>query len=149
MGEKFLKLTGMSVGAFLAMLLAVNWQEILPAGEWVVNQLDQATKELPGGKLGPVLALLFGMAAWAVAVIHKEIFKSRPQTWGDLCALGTGIGVMYVIYQTLGDGTSKQLGLSFLFGWGMGLTAILGARLGWNMVAKPKEAPKGDGNVSG
>lgn len=139
MGEKFLKLTGMSIGAFLAMLLAANWREVMPAAEWIVNQLDQLTSELPGGKLGPVLALGFGMAAWGVAVVHKDIFKSRPQTWGDLCALATSVGVMYVIYQTLGDGTSKQFGLSFLFGWGMGLNAIIGARLGWNLVAKPKE----------
>lgn len=140
LGEKFLKLTGMSLGAFLAMLLAVNWQEIVPAAEWLLNLLDQMTNELPGGKLGPILALVFGMAAWGVAVAHKEIFKSRPQTWGDFCAWATGVGVMYVIYLTLGDGTSKQLGLSFLFGWGMGMVAIILARLAWNVVAKPKEA---------
>lgn len=138
MGDKFLKLTGMSVGAFLAMLLAANWQEMLPAGEWIVSLLVRSTQALPGGPMGPILSLMFGMSAWGVAVVHKDIFKTRPQTAGDLCALAIGVGVMYVMHRTFGT-TPQQLGLSLLFGFGMGLLSILGARIGWNFWAPPKE----------
>lgn len=140
LGEKFLKLTGMSLGAFLAMLLAVNWREVLPAVEWLVNLIVKATETLPGGPMGPILSLLFGMAAWGVAVMHPGVFKARPQSGGDLCAWLTGLGVMYVMHRTFGS-TPQQLGLSLLFGFGMGLLAIIGARIAWNFWAPPKAQP--------
>lgn len=137
LGEKFLKLTGMSLGAFLAMLLAANWREVVPAAEWIVALIVRATQALPGGPMGPIASLLFGMAAWGVAVVHKDIFTSRPQTWGDLCALAVGLGVMYVMHRVFGT-TPQQLGLALLFGFGMGLIAIIGARLAWNFLTPPK-----------
>lgn len=140
MGEKFLKLTGMSIGAFLAMLLAANWREVLPACEWVIALLTRATQDLPGGPMGPILSLMFGMAAWGVAVVHKDIFRTRPQTAGDLCAWSTGVGVMYVMHRVFGT-TPQQLGLALLFGFGMGLLAIIFARIAWNFFATPKGAP--------
>lgn len=126
MNDRFLKATGMSLAAFLALLFA-NRDTLATALGAFPEFVVRLTESLPFGAWSTLLALGESMAAWCLAMHYFPQTRDarRPQFAADLMAILTGIAV--TLSQAIGGSVSDQITALWL-GLGAGMAAPPAAR---------------------
>lgn len=121
MNDRFLKATGMSLAAFVALLFA-NRDTLGTALGAFPEFLMRLTASLPFGLWSTLLALGESMAAWCLAMHYFPPTRDerRPQFAADLMAILTGIAV--TLSQTIG-GSVPDLITALWLGLGAGMAA--------------------------
>lgn len=138
-GEKFTKATGVTLAAFIAMIVGANWKEFFAGLAGLPAMVQSLSSGMPFGFWSCMLSWALGCGMWSLLYLHPEVCKTKPHNCADLAAVATGIGVNLAQYVADGHGASSS---AWLLGLLAGLSAMLCSRIVWSLFATPKEPAK-------
>lgn len=139
MGDRFSKLTGVTVSAFIALVVGLQWGEFFQAMSGFPAMVQALSAGLPFGFWSCLLALALGMGAWGFVYLHPSICSARPHSCADTVAVAIGVVVNLAQQWAGGDGTPKGVLLALLLGLFAGFASMYLARLAWSLFAPAKE----------
>lgn len=139
--DRFKTISGTTIGAAVAWVVATNWEPILAALERFPAVISAWSSGLPFGFASCAIAFFAGMGVWSLVYLHPELCKRKPQS----CADGAGLFVAggLILLQQWAGGNSKPSDWVFAFALVMMVApaAPVSARLLWSIFAPPKAEP--------
>ena len=140
-GEKFARATGMTLGAAMVALLAVNWGEVGPGIAKTIEDVWAAFSRLPWQGFGFVASVVGGVSSWHYMYRHPVFYRAKPHDGADNWALGVGWCMCIALQLIFGSGY-RGFAAAVVFGYVAGTMSVLIARKLWSWSAPPKEDPQ-------
>lgn len=139
MGDKFKSLTGLSLAAFIALIVGLQWDAFFKAMAGFPALVESLSSGLPFGFWSCLLSLALGMGVWGFVYLHPSVCSARPHSCADSIAVIVGVAVNLAQQWAGGDGTPKGVLLALLLGLFAGFASMYLARLVWSFFAPPKD----------
>lgn len=139
MGDKFSKLTGVSLAAFIALIVGLQWKPFFEGMAAFPAFVQSLATGLPFGFWSCALAFLLACGVWGFVYLHPSICSTRPHSCADSVAVATGVAVNLAQQWAGGDGTPRGVLLAFFLGLTVGLAGMYAARFFWSFMSPPKD----------
>lgn len=138
-GDRFSKATGLSLAAFIALVVGLQWDSFFKALAGFPALVQAWSAGLPFGLWSFLLALAIGMGVWAAIFLHPSVCSRRPHSCADSAAVGTGLAVELTQQAVGGNATPGAILNALWLGLLAGLLAMYLARLAWSFFSTPKD----------
>lgn len=142
-GDKFTKLTGLSLAAFVALIVGLQWDAFFKALAGFPALLQAWSSGLPFGAWSFLLALAIAMGVWGWVFMHPPTLRcfTKPHSCADSLTVGVGLAVMLSQQFAGGERGAGVILTTMWLGILAGLLAMYLARLLWSVFAPTKEPP--------
>lgn len=138
MGDKFSKATGLSLAAFIALIVGLQWDSFFKALAGFPALVQAWSSGLPFQFWSFLLAVAVGMGVWGFLYLHASLCTIKPHSCADSAAVATGLAVILLQQLVAGPRTPGTVLTALWLGLFAGLLAMYLARLLWSFFAAPK-----------
>lgn len=142
MGDKFSKATGLSLAAFIALLVGLEWDAFFKALAQFPALVQAWSSGLPFQFWSFLLAVGVGIGMWGFLYLHPAVCKTRPHSCADSASVAVGVAVVLAQQIAGGHVTPGAMLTCLWLGLFAGLLSMYLARLLWSFFASPKEPAK-------
>jgi hypothetical protein len=139
-GDRFSKATGLSLAAFIALVVGLQWDSFFKALAGFPALVQAWSAGLPFGFWSFLLAVAIGMGVWGFLYLHSSMCSSRPHSCADTAAVVTGLAVDLAQQVVSGNVTPGAMLNALWLGLFAGLLAMYLARLLWSLFSSPKDS---------